>query len=52
MGHKRISNKRMKQMMEDILPEEMKHQKDDSLVEGKSQSKSDDGALELNDQQK
>ena len=52
MGHKRISNKRMKQMMEDIMPEEMKHQKDDSLVEGKSQSGTDENTLELQDQQK
>ncbi|MDD1781266.1 hypothetical protein LRP49_08605 [Enterovibrio sp. ZSDZ35] len=52
MGHRRISNKKMKQMLQEVLPEDLQHAKNDALVEGKESKESQDSSLPLEDQQK
>lgn len=38
MGHRRIQNKRVRQMLEDIKTDEQKHEDDEILVEKKQTS--------------
>ncbi|SKA48119.1 hypothetical protein [Enterovibrio nigricans] len=52
MGHRRISNKKMKQMLQEVLPDDIQNGKDDSLVEGKESKPSKQSGLPLDDQQK
>ncbi|WP_169737847.1 hypothetical protein [Enterovibrio calviensis] len=52
MGHKRISNKKIQQMLHDIMPEDEQKSKDDALVEGKASKGNDQTPLKLDDEQK
>ncbi|WP_198158353.1 hypothetical protein [Enterovibrio coralii] len=52
MGHRRISNKKMKQMLQEVLPDDFQKSNDDALVEGKESKPSQDAGLPLEDQQK
>ncbi|WP_407332656.1 hypothetical protein [Enterovibrio sp. 27052020O] len=52
MGHRRISNKKMKQMMHDIMPDDAQQAKDDSLVEGKAAKSRDQAPIKLEHEQK
>ncbi|MDD1794941.1 hypothetical protein L4D06_10055 [Enterovibrio makurazakiensis] len=52
MGHKRISNKKIQQMLHDIMPEDAQKTKDDSLVEGKTAKGNDETPLKLDNEQK
>lgn len=51
MGHRRISNKKMKQMLQEVLPDDYRPGKDGALVEGKEQKRNQD-PLPLQDSQK
>ncbi|MEZ8143162.1 MULTISPECIES: hypothetical protein [Enterovibrio] len=52
MGHRRISNKKMKQMMHDIMPDDAQQSKNDSLVEGKAVKGNAEAPLKLENEQK
>lgn len=52
MGHRRISNKRMKQMLQEVLPDELKDAKSGALVEGKALKGSEQHSLPTQDAQK
>ncbi|EEY72401.1 hypothetical protein [Grimontia hollisae] len=53
MGHRRISNKKMKQMLQEVLPDGIRQGgKSGALVEGKEQKDSHQDPLLMQDQQK
>ncbi|CZF77813.1 hypothetical protein GCE9029_00448 [Grimontia celer] len=52
MGHRRISNKKMKQMLQEVLPDDMSESSTGTLVEGKEQKSADQDPLQTQDQQK
>ncbi|WP_197076301.1 hypothetical protein [Grimontia sp. AD028] len=52
MGHRRISNKKMKQMLQEVLPDDVHQDKTGTLVEGKEQKSANQDPLQTQDQQK
>lgn len=52
MGHRRISNKKMKQMLQEVLPDGIRQDdKSGALVEGKEQKDDRQDPLLMQDQQ-
>lgn len=53
MGHRRISNKKMKQMLQEVLPEDIQQDnKSGVLVEDKEQKDNRQDPLGMQDEQK
>lgn len=52
MGHRRISNKRIKQMMNDIFPGNEEQKKGNAVLEDNKSQTGKNGKVQFEDQQK